>query len=216
MDDDTPGSDPCFAHHLVDGHVIDPETARDVATFRKAERTRLYALRKAMPVEDQRAMAGQIAARLDALQPDPAGTTIAAYWPIRGEIDLRGWLASAHRRGARLALPVIVQKHAPVAFHHWQPGAAMTRGVWNIPVPAKAQPVTPDTVIVPLLGVDEAGYRLGNGGGYYDRTLARARADTAIIGVGQPFAAMRTIYPMPWDIPMQRVILGDGTVRAYP
>lgn len=195
---------------LVDGHVVDPQTRRDVATFRKAERQRLYALRKAVPLDRRTAMANDIAAGLDTLLPDRGGRTIAVYWPIRGELDLRGWMAKAHEAGAMIALPVIVEKSSPVEFHHWTPDARMRVGEWRIPVPETARAVTPDVVIVPLLGVDGDNYRLGNGGGYYDRTLARLPGDTTIIGVGQDFCRMRTIFPMPWDIPMKDVVLAGG------
>ncbi len=72
--------------------------------------------------------------------------------------------------------------------------------------------VTPDIVISPLLGVDDALYRLGNGGGYYDRTLARLTGPRLVVGVGHGVARMATIFPMPWDVPMDVVLLGDGTV----
>ena len=141
-----------------------------------------------------------------------SGRTIAVYWPIRGEINLRPWMVEASNRGARICLPVVIAKDQPVEFHHWMPDCAMAKGIWNIPVPADAVPLVPDVVIVPLLGVDENGYRLGNGGGYYDRTLARLPGDLLTIGVGQTFARIKTIFPMPWDIPMKQVVLGDGSV----
>ena len=156
-------------------------------------------------------MSEALSRALDAEIGDPAGLRIAAYWPIRGEIDLRGWMASVDRRGGLLALPVVVARGAPVEFHAWRPGDAMRRGDWNIPVPARGEVVVPDVVVVPLLGVDGARFRLGNGGGYYDRTLARLPAGRRIIGVGQGFARMQTIRPMPWDVPMGRVILADGS-----
>ena len=144
-----------------------------------------------------------------------SGRTIAVYWPIRGEINLRPFMIEAATRGARICLPVVVEKHQPVEFHRWTPDCAMARGFWNIPVPVDADPLVPEVVIVPLLGVDDAGYRLGNGGGYYDRTLARLPGDLLTIGVGQGFARMKTIFPMPWDIPMKRVVLSDGTVTSH-
>lgn len=211
-EDEPPGSEACFAHRLVDGHVIDPQTWKDVSVFRKAERARLYALRKQLSPDDRGEMARQVSARLDDMLGDITGRTIAAYWPIRGELNLRHWMEAASNRGARICLPVVVEKNQPVEFHHWTPDCAMAKGFWNIPVPADSKPVVPDVVIVPLLGVDAQGYRLGNGGGYYDRTLARLPRDLMTIGVGQPFARMKTIFPMPWDIPMKRVVLGDGSV----
>lgn len=214
-DDEPPGSEACFAHLLVDGHVVDPQTWKDVSTFRKAERTRLYAARQRVSPAERRSGSAQVAVRLNDMLGDLSGTMIAAYWPIRGEINLRPWMVDAAARGARICLPVVVEKDQPVEFHHWTPDCAMARGIWNIPVPANAVPVVPDVVIVPLLGVDEQGYRLGNGGGYYDRTLARLPADLLTIGVGQGFARLKTIFPMPWDIPMKRIVLSDGTVTSH-
>lgn len=208
---DLAGDPVCFAHLLVDGHVVDPQTWKDVATFRKSERQRLYAARKAAPLDDRKAMSASISAQLTKIVGDVTGRTIAAYWPIRGEINLRPWMVEMSGRGARICLPVVVEKNRLVEFHHWTPDCAMARGIWNIPVPAKPHPLVPDMVIVPLLGVDEQGYRLGNGGGYYDRTLAQLPADLLTIGVGQCFCRVKTIFPMPWDIPMKKIVLGDGT-----
>ncbi|MEY8837496.1 5-formyltetrahydrofolate cyclo-ligase, partial [Cribrihabitans sp. XS_ASV171] len=160
--------------------------------------------------------AGSIAAALDIVVQATPGLIVAAYWPIRAELDLRGWMAAAHDRGMRLALPVVVTRNAPVGFREWAPGAKMERGVWNIPVPATGAWLTPEVVIAPVLGLDRAGFRLGNGGGYYDRTLATLSPRPKTIGVGQSFAAMETIFPMPWDIPMDHGILGDGLVLDFP
>jgi len=210
-DEDAPGSTVCLAHMLVDGHVVDPQTWKDVSTFRKSERKRLYSARQTQSAEDRKSASTAISARLDEILGDVAGRTIAAYWPIRGEVNLHAWMAAASDRGAQICLPVVVEKNHTVEFHRWSPGCAMAKGIWNIPVPAEPEAVVPDLVIVPLLGVDGSGYRLGNGGGYYDRTLARLGGEVLIIGVGQAFARMKTVFPMPWDIPMQMVVLGDGT-----
>ncbi|AKH99576.1 5,10-methenyltetrahydrofolate synthetase [Hoeflea sp. IMCC20628] len=210
-EDEQPGSEACFAHLLVDGHVVDPQTWKDVSTFRKSERQRLYAARQAVSLDDRKAMSARISARLTDMLADVSDRTIAVYWPIRGELNLHPWMVEASERGAQICLPVVVEKNQPVEFHRWTPNCAMAKGIWNIPVPAVPEPVVPDVVIVPLLGVDEQGFRLGNGGGYYDRTLTRLAGDLLIIGVGQPFARMKTIFPMPWDIPMKTIVLGDGT-----
>ena len=211
-DDIDTGSEVCFAHMLVDGHVVDPDTARDVARFRKGERARLYALRKAVGLDERCAMAARVAGLLDELIGDVSGKTIAVYWPIRGELDLRDWMAACHARGATVALPVVVGHDRPVEFHRWTPETVMRRGVWNIPVPQDGAAIVPGIVIVPLLGVDGNRYRLGNGGGYYDRTLAVMPEGTTAIGVGHAFSRMTTIFPLPWDMPMDTVVLGDGTV----
>ena len=208
----TQESAPCFVHLMVNGQPVDPQTRRDVARFRRAERARLMAARRALATIDLITQSGRVAQTLRQLIAIAPPLTIAAYWPIRGELDLRGWMTEMHNHGAQIALPVVEEKNAPVAFHRWTPAAEMIRGVWNIPVPRIASPVVPDVVIAPLLGLDAAGYRLGNGGGYYDRTLAALPQMPRVIGVGHDFCRMETIFPMPWDIPMQQSALGDGTV----
>lgn len=214
-EEEAPGSTVCLAHMLVDGHVVDPQTWKDVSTFRKSERKRLYAARQSQSADERRSASAAIQVKLDEILGDVSGRTIAAYWPIRGEVNLHAWMTAVSTRGGRICLPVVVEKNQPVEFHRWTPGSAMTKGFWNIPVPAEPEAAVPDVVIVPLLGVDEGGYRLGNGGGYYDRTLVRLGGEVLIIGVGQAFARMKTIFPMPWDIPMHMVVLGDGSVTEH-
>lgn len=212
MTEDVPGGGtaPCLAHNLVDGHPVDPQTARDVARFRHAERARLLAARNLSSEARERATAA-LADGLDRIVAPKPGATIAVYWPIRGEPDLRPWMERAHAAGARILLSVVVEKHHPLEFHAWSPGCRMTRGFWNILVPADGAPHIPDIVIAPLVGVDAGLYRLGNGGGYYDRTLARLAPRPRIIGVGFAGCLVPTIYPMSWDVPMTEVLLSDGT-----
>ena len=211
MEDETGGgAAPCFAHLLVDGHPIDPETARDVARFRRAERARLVAARALSSEERERATAALIAG-LDRIVSLEAGMSVAVYWPIRGEPDLRPWMRAADAAGARVLLPVVVEEQAPLEFRTWSPDSRMTRGFWNILVPADGATCAPDVVIAPLVGVDAELYRLGNGGGYYDRTLSQFEPRPRVIGVGFSECRLSTIYPMPWDIPMSEVLLSDGT-----
>ncbi|OOY03201.1 5-formyltetrahydrofolate cyclo-ligase [Thioclava sp. F28-4] len=211
MDDDATGGAPaCFAHLLVDGHLVDPETARDVARFRRAERARLVAAR-ALSAEDRERATDRLIDGLDLIVPLDARITAAVYWPIRGEPDLRGWMGKAHEAGAEILLPVFIERDAPLEFRRWSPECEMVRGVWNIPVPAEGKPRRPDIVIVPLVGADTTLHRLGNGGGHYDRTLARFEKKLRIIGVGFSNCVMPTIYPMPWDVPMDEILLSDGT-----
>ena len=211
MDDNTDcGSDPCFAHLLVGGHPVDPETARDVARFRRAERARLIAAR-ALSTEERSWATATLIHGLDELIAPAAGMTIAVYWPIRGEPDLRPWMQACHAAGARILLPVIIDVDAPLQFRDWSPECRMARGYWNILVPAEGMAVRPDIVIAPLVGADEALFRLGNGGGYYDRTLGQLDPPARAIGIGFAGCLLPTIYPLPWDVPMDEVLLSDGT-----
>jgi 5-formyltetrahydrofolate cyclo-ligase len=86
----------------------------------------------------------------------------------------------------------------------------MTRGVWNIPIPAEGQAVDPDVLIAPLVGFDSAKYRLGYGGGFYDRTIASRPTKPLVIGVGFAFARLATIYPQAHDVPMDIIVTEEG------
>jgi 5-formyltetrahydrofolate cyclo-ligase len=132
--------------------------------------------------------------------------TLGVYWPVRGEIDVLGIAAAHLARGGRVALPVVVAPAAPVEFWSWQPGAATSRGVWNIPVPAERAVLVPEALIVPLVGFDAGRYRLGYGGGYYDRTIAAAARRPWCIGLGFEAGRLESIFPQPHDIPMDLIV----------
>jgi len=186
--------------------LADPTSWPDIARWRKAERERLIAARLAIPAEARAVMSVQIAARLDAIVGDVAGRIVSLYWPFRGEPDLRPWMAEIVERGGTPALPVVVEKACPLVFRAYRPGDALEKGVWNIPVPAEGAPVFPDIVIAPLVGVDPENYRLGYGGGFFDRTLASLPAKPEVIGVGYAMQRIATIHPQPHDIPMDRIV----------
>ena len=145
---------------------------RDVARWRKAERERLIAARLAISADERARMAVRIAAGIDALVGDPKDQIVSLYWPFRGEPDLRSWIASITERGATAALPVVVEKGRPLVFRAYRPGDRLEKGVWNIPIPAEGAAVIPDVVLAPVVGFDPQNYRLGYGGGFFDRTLA--------------------------------------------
>ncbi len=213
MADGTFASPPCYLHELdpaYGGLGVDCRPARDVARWRKAERQRLIAARLALPNAVREECAARVVADLDCLIPISAATVVSVYWPFRGELDLRGWMTSVHARGARVALPVVVGKGMPLVFREWHPRARLAPGVWGIPIPADGAQVTPTVVIAPLVGFDPGGYRLGYGGGFFDRTLAAQSPRLLAIGVGHPVAAVPTIYPQPHDIPMDWIVTGDA------
>lgn len=178
----------------------------EVMRWRKAERERLLAQRLALGADERHAHAAAIAQGLDAALGDLEGVTISLYWPIRAEPDLRFWAMSVAARGGRCALPVVVAHKAPLVFRAWRPGDRLERGIWNIPVPADGQTVMPDIVIAPVVGFDRACYRLGYGGGFFDRTLAALPLRPRVLGVGYACAEIATIYPQPHDIGMHEII----------
>lgn len=212
-DDESPSyaSPPCFLHELEpDFRPAEPAEWRDVARWRKAERDRLIAARLAIPAATRTSFAEMIAAGLDAVIGDVAGKTVSLYWPFRGEPDLRPWLTSIVGRGGRTALPVVVEKARPLVFRAYRPGDPLEKGVWNIPIPVRDEPVIPDVVIAPVVGFDPKRYRLGYGGGFFDRTLASLPRKPLVIGIGYDIQAISTIYAQPHDIPMDRIVTETG------
>ncbi|RTL66679.1 MAG: 5-formyltetrahydrofolate cyclo-ligase [Hyphomicrobiales bacterium] len=210
-------SPPCYMHVInpAYGRSVDPGQARDVARWRKAERERLIAARLALSIEERIAHADRLAGELDATIARIAARSVSLYWPFRGEPDLRQWMHSAHEKRLRIALPLVVAKGRPLVFRAWRPGAPMARGAWNIPYPVDGEAIVPEVVIASLVGFDAAGFRLGYGGGYFDRTLASLTLAPIAIGVGHPFAGLPTINPQAHDIAMDWILTGDGHPRAF-
>ena len=187
----------------------DPD-ASDVATWRRAERERLIALRLSFSAAERERACGQLLPALDAELGREAGRVVSFYWPFRGEFDLRAWAAERIEAGERPALPVVAEKKQPMIFRLWSPGCRMERGIWNIPVPADGPEVIPDAVIAPLVGFDPAAYRLGYGGGYFDRTLASLPARPLVVGIGLSALRLETIRPQAWDVPMDVIVTENG------
>lgn len=207
-------SPPCFAPEL-EGAERDPQQALDVARWRKAERRRLIAARKAMASDARErtdaAISMALATLIEDRLGDVSGRAISAWLPILGEPDLRPLMASLHERGARVLLPVVERRAAPLVFRRWAPGAKLERGIWNILVPtAEAERAEPELALAPLVGWDGAGYRLGYGGGYFDRTLAALASRPFVIGVGLQAARLPTISPQWHDVPMDAIVTEAG------
>lgn len=139
-----------------------------------------------------------------------AARTLGFCWPFRGEPDLRafviGWLAADAQR--RAALPVVLDKAAPMVFRAWRPGVPMSADRHGIPVPAAGPSLVPDVVLVPLNAFDAAGFRLGYGGGYFDRTLAMI--DSTAVGVGFESGRVGTTLPQTHDRPMAWIVTEKG------
>ncbi|GJL87232.1 MAG: 5-formyltetrahydrofolate cyclo-ligase [Minwuia thermotolerans] len=213
-------SPPCFMHEVDPAWSgMSPDTdatgASDVARWRRAERERLLQLRLALD-RGQRSYADLriINHLMTTLRPRP-DLCVGLYSPIRGEPRIRALADAILEWGGICALPVVVARNEPLIYRKWQPSDRLEKGFWNIPVPGAARKeVRPDVLIAPVLGFDEAGYRLGNGGGYFDRTLAAWTGTRKVIGVGYDCLSLRTIYPQPHDIPMDLIITESGPRKA--
>lgn len=141
------------------------------------------------------------------------GAVLAGYLPIRTEIDPVPVMA-AHV--GPVAVPVILGKGQPLAFHHWTPDCALVEGPFGARIPAQGQALTPRVLIVPLVGFDARGYRLGYGGGFYDRSLAKLRAAGPVLALGFAFDAQE-LPEVPIDAFDQRLdgIVTESGFRAF-
>lgn len=144
------------------------------------------------------------------------GAVISGFWPFGPEIDLRPLLHRLHAAGHPIALPVVVRRGLPLIFRAWRPGQELIAGSFGVPRPDKDQPeLTPAVLIVPLLAFDRLGYRLGYGGGFYDRTLERLRAQGPVLAVGVGFAAQE-VPAVPRDATDQRLDWMVSEREAFP
>lgn len=143
-----------------------------------------------------------------------APSVVGFCWPFRGEPDLRrlmaDWLEEVPGRIA--ALPVVLDKEKPLMFRSWTPGMTLAADRHGILHPPSGDAVAPDVVLVPLNVFDAAGYRLGYGGGYFDRTLAVL--DSVAVGVGFELGRVSTVFPQAHDRPMDWIVTEAGAFQA--
>jgi 5-formyltetrahydrofolate cyclo-ligase len=154
---------------------------------------------------------------LSAFEPPP-GTVVSAFWPMPGELDLRPLLEALHARGCVCGLPVVVARNSPLVFRSWEPGMTLVTSRFGISEPGPERPeVRPQHALVPLLAFDDDGYRLGYGGGFYDRTLAALRRDgvgpLVAIGVGLEAQRRPSLPREPFDARLDWLVTDEAVVR---
>lgn len=176
-----------------------------VLAWRRARRAELIAARTTLSAADHHRASHALGERLGRHFMHLGGGTVGFYWPFRREFNPLPFVRRLIAAGGRAALPVVVAKDQPLQFRPWHPETPMALGVYDIPYPAEGETVTPDALLVALVGFDEAGYRLGYGGGYYDRTIAACSPRPLAIGIGFELGRLATIHPLPHDIPMEFV-----------
>ena len=146
--------------------------------------------------------------------------TIGAYWPIKGEFDplpaLHRWkedgelLDEPQRR--RIGLPVVDKQNGTLTFHAWYPGCPMEEDAYGIPKPKDTEIVVPTLLFVPCVGYGPGGYRLGYGGGFYDRTLAALEPHPYTVGLSFAMGFVDDLLPEAHDVPLEAILNENGTV----
>ncbi len=185
---------------------------------KKTQRQELIEQRLNMPDRIERADLLQRVMRIWLVgRPD---TIIGAYWPIKGEFDplpaLHRWkedgelLDEPQRR--RIGLPVVNREKNTLHFHVWYPGCPMEEDAYNIPKPKDTEIIVPTLLIVPCVGYGAGGYRLGYGGGFYDRTLAALQPKPFTLGLGFAQGFLPDLEPEPHDVPLDAVLNENGVV----
>ncbi len=158
-----------------------------------------------------------VMARLARLPILRSADTIAGYRAVRGELDVDAALTLLAERGARITIPRVAGEH--LEFVCWDPVDDTTPGSFGIPEPIGDRTVplsAHDVVLVPLVAFDADGHRLGQGGGFYDRALARATPRPVVIGIAHSFQQVDSIPTEQWDVPIDAVVTEDHILEFRP
>jgi 5-formyltetrahydrofolate cyclo-ligase len=162
----------------------------DLLATKKQARAAATAIRKIAHAAQHETAPLQLASGAFPVQPTATCKIISGFYPYQSEIDTRPLLGRLAGEGWTTCLPIVLGDGLPLEFRRWAPGAPTIKGVWGIPRPPEdAELVEPDVLIIPLLSFDRKGFRLGYGGGFYDRTLEMLRARKNIIAIGVGYSA---------------------------
>ena len=170
---------------------------------------------RALVTPAERDMAGKHVSSLLVESFDFDGKIVSVYWPIGDELDTRTFIKTASDAGVTLCLPVVLSRNAPLIFRKWISEAHLEAGPHNTRHPGSDAPeLVPDILIVPLLGFNRQGVRLGYGGGFFDRTLAKVRKNKEILAIGLAYAVQEMAklpvdahdQPLDWVVTEREVI----------
>ena len=190
----------------------------DTSDAKKRLRAELLQVRQNLPDRQARVDALQRVLRIWLV--GRTDTVIGAYWPIKGEFDalpaLHRWKEDGELQGnsqrLRIGLPVVNKEHKTLTFHAWYPGCPMEEDAFGIPKPKDTELVVPTLLFVPCVGYGAGGYRLGYGGGFYDRTLATLQPKPFTVGLGFTNAYVDDLEPEPHDQPLDAILNDNGVV----
>lgn len=191
-------------------------TAKNIANrseIRAALRRQKIAAREALPPLLHARHSAALEAHLAGLLARLAPRVLAFCWPIRGEFDCRPLATAMIEAGGRACLPLVVGPATAMAFREWRPGCAMAIDRHGIHYPAAGAELLPDVLLMPVNAFDGRGFRLGYGGGYFDRTLAALKPPPLAIGVGFELARVASTHPGVHDIALDAVVTEVGLER---
>jgi 5-formyltetrahydrofolate cyclo-ligase len=178
----------------------------DLHLWKKEQRQTASKHRKTLVCESAALKAAEFF--LTYLKPTP-DQHVAIFYPLGSEIDTKFLGEKLHALGISVLLPVVTAKETPLTFRKWTSGDPLIRGSFNVLEPAddKKEEI-PDILIVPLLAFDGHGFRLGYGGGFYDRTLEKLRADKSCVAVGYAYAGqeIEKVAVGPHDQPLNWIV----------
>lgn len=189
------------------------EHIADSFVFRAVLRREKLAARMALDEKDHLALSLRVEAHLDALLLPYPPRTLAFCAPVRKEFDARRLASHLIERGWLAAMPVVEAAETPMSFRIWTPLCAMGSDRHGIPIPLGGASIVPDIVLLPLVAFDPRGFRIGYGGGYFDRTLATLVPRPLAIGVGFELGRVADIRPQAHDLSLDMVVTEAGIMR---
>lgn len=187
------------------------------ACRRQALRRQGVERRMALPTATHAALSARVCELIQQHFPELSGMHVAFCWPYKNEPDLRplmqDWLAAGNPGYAAL-LPVVIDAGRALAFRAWTPDCTMDTDRYGIPTPSSGEFLTPDALLIPVNVFDARGYRIGYGGGYFDRTLTSLQPAPLAIGVGFELARVDSIEPEEHDVPLAAIVTEAGVLRV--
>ena len=191
-------------------------TSESVRSGRRLLRKHALAAREALISVQYENFSAAVREHLAQAFPQLATQRVGFCWPIRNEPDLRPlmqrWRTAGHP-GFMALLPVVTAPEQLLLFRAWQPGGAMIEDRYGIATPVEGAFIVPEVLLIPVNAFDAQGYRLGYGGGFFDRTLAALRPRPLAIGVGFELARVDTIHPCAHDTRLDAIVTETGVFR---
>ena len=193
------------------------DAAESRRLFRRSLRNQRIQCRMSLSEAQYDRFSMAVCDRLSGGFPELATRRVAFCWPVKREPDLRPLMSAWRERGLpgfMALLPVVQGKGEPLVFRAWTTEGLLREDCYGIPTPSEGAFIVPEALLIPLNAFDARGYRLGYGGGYFDRTLANLNPAPLTIGVGFELSRVDSICPEAHDIRLDAVVTEAGIFRC--